>query len=227
MMSPNVQRGSFPKPGPAGGAALVAFPREGYASRVTSGSRAQVSPMNEDVLCDLVEAVARQRDRAAFARLFQHFAPRLTAFVQKRGADPAAAQDLAQDAMLTVWRKAPQFDRTRATASAWIFAIARNRRIDVLRRERRPDPEMLIFMQEASAPSAEAEMERNAFQNHLHATLAQVPANQLDILKKAYFEDLSHSDIARQLGLPLGTVKSRIRLALIRLRGLLDDEDTP
>ncbi len=183
--------------------------------------------MNEDVLCGLVEAVARRRDKAAFARLFQHFAPRLTAFMQRRGADPAAAQDLAQDAMLTVWRKAPQFDRGRATASAWIFAIARNRRIDVLRRERRPDPEILIFMQETNAPSAEAEMERSAFQSRLHATLAQVPANQLDILKKAYFEDLSHSDIAQQLGLPLGTVKSRIRLALIRLRGLLDSEDTP
>lgn len=183
--------------------------------------------MNEDVLCDLVEAVARQRDKAAFARLFQHFAPRLTAFMQKRGADSAAAQDLAQDAMLTVWRKAPQFDRARATASAWIFAIARNRRIDVLRRERRPDPEMLIFMQETNAPSAEAEMERGAFQSRLHATLAQVPASQLDILKKAYFEDLSHSDIAQQLGLPLGTVKSRIRLALIRLRGLLNEEETP
>lgn len=180
--------------------------------------------MNEDVLCDLVEAVARQRDKAAFARLFQHFTPRLAAFVQRRGADAAAAQDVAQDAMLTVWRKAPQFDRSRATASAWIFAIARNRRIDVLRRERRPDPEALIFMQETNAPSAEAEMERNVFQSRLHATLAQVPANQLDILKKAYFEELSHSDIAKQLGLPLGTVKSRIRLALIRLRGLLDDE---
>ena len=226
-MSPNFQQESAFFPRPAGAATLVAFPRAGYASRVTSGSRVQVPPMNEDVLSDLVEAVARQRDRSAFARLFQHFAPRLTAFVQKRGADPAAAQDLAQDAMLTVWRKAPQFDRTRATASAWIFAIARNRRIDVLRRERRPDPEMLIFMQETSAPSAEAEVERNAFQSRLHATLAQVPANQLDILKKAYFEDLSHSDIAQQLGLPLGTVKSRIRLALIRLRGLLNDEDTP
>lgn len=223
----NFQRESSSDPRPTGGATLVAFPGRGYATRVTPGSRAQVSTMNEDVLCDLVEAVARQRDKAAFARLFQHFAPRLAAFVQRRGADPAAAQDVAQDAMLTVWRKAPQFDRTRATASAWIFAIARNRRIDVLRRERRPDPDMLIFMQETNAPSAESEMERNAFQTRLHATLAQVPPNQLEILKKAYFEDLSHSDIALQLGLPLGTVKSRIRLALIRLRGLLDDEDTP
>lgn len=226
-MSLNFHREAFPGPGLGGHAPLVAFQREGYASRVTPGARAQVSPMNEDVLCDLVEAVAQRRDKAAFARLFQHFAPRLTAFMQRRGTDLAAAQDLAQDAMLTVWRKAPQFDRGRATASAWIFAIARNRRIDVLRRERRPDPEMLIFMQETNAPSAEAEMERNAFQSRLHATLAQVPASQLDILKKAYFEDLSHSDIAQQLGLPLGTVKSRIRLALIRLRGLLDDEDTP
>lgn len=223
----NFQREAFPRSGPGERAPLVAFPRDGYASRVTPGARAQVPPMNEDVLCDLVEAVARQRDKAAFARLFQHFAPRLTAFMQKRGADSAAAQDLAQDAMLTVWRKAPQFDRARATASAWIFAIARNRRIDVLRRERRPDPEMLIFMQEMNAPSAESEMERSAFHGRLHATLAQVPANQLDILKKAYFEDLSHSDIAQQLGLPLGTVKSRIRLALIRLRGLLNEEETP
>ena len=226
-MSLNLQQKYASGTRTAGGAALVAFPRGGYASRLTPGSRAQVSPMNEDMLCELVEAVARQRDNAAFARLFQHFAPRLAAFVQRRGADSAAAQDLAQDAMLTVWRKAPQFDRTRATASAWIFAIARNRRIDVLRRERRPDPEMLIFMQETNAPNAEAEVERNAFQSRLHATLAQVPANQLEILKKAYFEDLSHSDIAQQLGLPLGTVKSRIRLALIRLRGLLDDEDKP
>lgn len=183
--------------------------------------------MNEDMLCDLVEAVARRRDKAAFAQLFRHFAPRLAAFVQKRGADPAAAQDLAQDALLTVWRKAPQFDRTRATASAWIFTIARNRRIDVLRRERRPDPETLIFMQETNTPDMEAEVERTAFQSRLRATLEQMPASQLEILKKAYFEELSHSDIAQQLGLPLGTVKSRIRLALGRLRGLLNVEDAP
>ncbi|MCX7353478.1 MAG: sigma-70 family RNA polymerase sigma factor [Alphaproteobacteria bacterium] len=226
-MSLNLQQESASSARPARGAALVTFPQVGYASPLTLSSRVQVSPMNQDMLCDLVEAVARQRDKAAFARLFQHFAPRLAAFVQRRGADPATAQDVAQDAMLTVWRKAQQFDRSRATASAWIFAIARNRRIDVIRRERRPDPEMLIFMQENNAPSAESEMERSAFHGRLHASLTQVPANQLEILKKAYFEDLAHSEIAQQLGLPLGTVKSRIRLALIRLRGLLDEEETP
>lgn len=214
---------SFTRHGaPAG--TLVVLPPRRYDFCAPAASRSAVPPMNEDVICDLVEAVAQARDKDAFSRLFRHFAPRLASFAQRRGSDAAAAQDLAQDAMLTVWRKAPQFDRNRATASAWIYAIARNRRIDVLRREKRPDPDTLIFMHENTAPSAEGEVERHMVQDRLRATLDQVPPGQLEILKKAYFEELSHSDIAKQMNLPLGTVKSRIRLALIRLRGLMDEE---
>lgn len=208
---------------PVGFAPLACAARASLQGRMQSFDGA--SPHDAHVR-DIL-AIARAQDRAAFARLFGHFGPRVKSYLLRLGADQGQAEDLTQEVMLALWRKAPAYDPRLAAPSTWIFAIARNRRIDVLRRERRPDPEMLIFMQENNASSAESEMERSAFHGRLHASLTQVSANQLDILKKAYFEDLSHSEIAQQLGLPLGTVKSRIRLALIRLRGLLDDEDTP
>ena len=166
----------------------------------------------------LIEAVAATRDRDAFARPFEHFAPRLKAYLMRAGAPPGAAEDFAQDAMLTVWRKADLFDPRRASAATWIFTIARNRRLDALRRESRPlpVPEMSLAPEEPEQPDAQlSEAEEAA---RLNAAMTDLSPEQLEVLRLAFFQGDAHSEIARKLNLPLGTVKSRIRKAMIKLR---------
>lgn len=181
------------------------------------------SDASDPLLYDrLIEAVALHRDREAFARLFQYFAPRLKAWLMKSGATSAAAEDFAQDTLLTVWRKADLFDARKARAATWVFTIARNRRLDMLRRDARAAqvPEIDLNDDEVERPddllvaSDEARRVRKA--------LAQLKPDQIEILQLAYFADSPHSVIAQQLDLPLGTVKSRIRNAVIKLRALLD-----
>ncbi|MEL6207997.1 MAG: sigma-70 family RNA polymerase sigma factor [Pseudomonadota bacterium] len=166
-----------------------------------------------------VAAVAEAGDHAAFAALFAHFAPRVKAFLMRGGANEAQAEECAQDVMVTVWRKAELFDPARATVATWIFTIARNRRIDVVRKENRPEPEPedLSWGPEAEPGPAEqvATRQESAL---LRAAMSRLPKAQKDLIERAYFGDLSHSEISRATGLPLGTIKSRIRLALERLR---------
>lgn len=166
----------------------------------------------------LIEAVAATRDRDAFARLFEHFAPRLKAYLMRAGAPPGAAEDFAQDAMLTVWRKADLFDPRRASAATWIFTIARNRRLDALRRESRPLPlpEMSLAPEEPEQPDAQVSGAEEAAR--LNAAMTDLSPEQLEVLRLAFFQGDAHSEIARKLNLPLGTVKSRIRKAMMKLR---------
>jgi RNA polymerase sigma-70 factor (ECF subfamily) len=172
---------------------------------------------------DLMQAVAQRRDRTAFMRLFEHFGPRIKGYLIRQGADPASAEDLVQDVMLTVWRRAAQFDRSKAAASTWLFTIARNRRIDTLRRARRPeiDPEDPALVREPDDP-ADRVVEAAQRRASVHAAVAELPDDQATLLRLAYFEDKSHSVIAAELSLPLGTVKSRLRLAMGKLRAALE-----
>lgn len=159
----------------------------------------------------------RAGDRAAFERLFRHFAPRVKSFLMKSGETAAAAEDCAQGVMATVWTKAHLFDPSRASPATWIFTIARNRRIDMLRRTRRPEPEDLSWGPEHDPDPADAiAMQQDC--DELARLLKKLPDNQRRLIEQAYFADLSHSEIASRTGLPLGTIKSRIRLALARLR---------
>lgn len=158
-----------------------------------------------------------QRSTEAFAKLFEHFAPRIKGFLIKSGADATTAEECAQDVMTTIWRKADQFDPTRASVSTWIFTIARNRRIDILRRENRPEPEDLPWGPEPE-PEQSAVIELQQESARLTSAIAELPQAQRELIEKAYFADLSQSEIAKVTGLPLGTIKSRIRLALDRLR---------
>lgn len=181
--------------------------------------------VTNDELCGLVEAIAARRDREAFSRLFKHFAPRLKGFGMRRGTDPAASEELAQETMLTVWRKADTFDPRRATVSTWIFTIVRNKRIDLFRREGHPDADLDEVAETVyEGPSADEELDRSQSGAVLREALKVLPRDQMAVLQKAFFEDKSHSVIAEELGLPLGTVKSRIRLALARLRGALPED---
>lgn len=162
-------------------------------------------------------AIANHADEAAFSQLFAHFAPRVKAFLMKSGASAAEAEDCAQDVMATVWRKARMFDPARASVSTWIFTIARNRRIDLLRRDKRPEPEDLPWGPEPE-PDQEDALALQQDTARLGAALASLPEAQRDLIQRAYFGDLSHGEIAELTGLPLGTIKSRIRLALEKLR---------
>ncbi|MEQ6249825.1 sigma-70 family RNA polymerase sigma factor [Sulfitobacter sp. HNIBRBA3233] len=158
-----------------------------------------------------------QRDTDAFARLFDYFAPRIKGFLMKSGADATTAEECAQDVLTTLWRKSHQFDPTRASVATWIFTIARNRRIDLLRRDRRPEPEDLPWGPEPEPDQSDV-IELQQETARLADALSALPEAQRDLINKAYFSEMSQSEIAKITGLPLGTIKSRIRLALDRLR---------
>ncbi|WP_170467194.1 sigma-70 family RNA polymerase sigma factor [Ruegeria arenilitoris] len=166
---------------------------------------------------DHVRRIRDAQDQAAFAELFQHFAPRIKAFLIKSGSDPALAEECAQEVMATLWHKAHLFDPARATVATWVFTIARNKRIDVLRKQRRPEPEDLGWGPEAE-PEQDDVIALQQETAQLRDALSALPEAQRQLIEKAYFGDLSHREIASQTGLPLGTIKSRIRLALDRLR---------
>ncbi len=165
----------------------------------------------------LMLAVRDHQDKAAFAQLFQHFAPRIKAFLMKSGTNAALAEDCAQDVMATLWQKAHLFDANRASVATWVFTIARNRRIDLARRARRPEPEALDWGPEGEPDQADV-YEAAQETKRLTAALSDLPAAQKALIQRAFYGDLSHSEIAAETGLPLGTIKSRIRLALERLR---------
>ena len=166
---------------------------------------------------ELLLRVRDAQDEAAFAALFAHFAPRVKGFLMRSGASEALAEECAQEVMATVWHKSHLFDPARAGVSTWVFTIARNRRIDALRKDRRPEPEDLGWGPEPE-PDQAAALELQQESERLAEALQQLPPKQRELIERAYFGDLSHSEIAAETGLPLGTIKSRIRLALDRLR---------
>ena len=167
-------------------------------------------------------AVRDQRDRAAFAKLYTHFAPRLKAMLLKSGLRDGRAEDIVQEVMLAVWHKAPQFDPHRAEASGWIYRIARNRHIDLMR-ARKGLSDDVAEEQADSAPDAFQILALEQEQTALRAALQTLAPAQRQLLQKAFFEELPHSQISAVTGLPLGTIKSRIRLGLAKIRRDLSD----
>lgn len=164
-----------------------------------------------------IARICADQDETAFVTLFQHFAPRVKGFLLKSGASDTLAEECAQDVMATIWQKAHQFDPTRASVATWIFTIARNRKIDMLRRQRRPEPDDLPWGPEDEPDQADILVLQQESER-LAEALKMLPEKQRALVERAYFGDLSHSEIAAETGLPLGTIKSRIRLALERLR---------
>ena len=174
----------------------------------------------------LLRAVAENRDRKAFQELYAHFSPRLNAYVLRQGTEPQIAEEVVQESMVKVWRKAGQFDPSKAAASTWIFTIARNMRIDLLRRNYRPEPDK-------NDPAFTPDPEPQAFDTvslgedslRLRRSIEKLPVEQQKVLQLAFFEDKPHSEVAKELNMPLGTVKSRIRLALRHLRSEIGDKE--
>ena len=177
-----------------------------------------------DLMVELITAVAESHDKAAFQAIFDHFAPRVKAFTLRHGASPELAEEVAQETMIKVWRKADQFDASKATLSTWVFTIARNLRIDMLRKSARlqPDPNDPALVPNPE-PQSDDLISRDQEAKILKDIVALLPDEQQDVLKLAFFEDLAHAQVSERLGIPLGTVKSRIRLAFKRIRSELGE----
>ena len=170
-----------------------------------------------------LEAVKTGRDTAAFIALFNYFAPRVKAYMKKLGAGDELAEELAQDVLLIVWRRAETYDPAKSAVASWIFTIARNLRIDNLRRDQRRvfDPTDPFLAPAAPAP-ADLLIEATQYQQRVRAAVGALPREQAAVVSLAFFEGKSHGEIATVLAIPLGTVKSRIRLAFQRIRSEFD-----
>jgi len=179
--------------------------------------------LNHEELAALVDRVATSRDRSAFTRLFDLFAPRINGYLQRLGLEAAKAEELTQDVMVTLWQKAHLFDPTKSSLGTWLFRVARNRRIDALRRDRSHllDPEdPMLWPEPPEAPDTGLDATRR--DARIRKAMDVLPDEQVELVRYAFFLGLTHSQIAERTALPLGTVKSRIRLAFARLRKELE-----
>jgi len=171
----------------------------------------------------LLERVAAAKDREAFAALFDHFAPRVKSFMMRKGASSEQAEDLVQETMIAVWSKAALYVAARGSVTTWIFTIARNLRIDRLRRERANQfTDLDDYDAPSDDPGQDEALRRLQEDGAVARALAQIPSEQRELLLLSYVEDLPQSEIAARLQIPLGTVKSRMRLAYRRLKKMLE-----
>ena len=191
--------------------------------RMAEKTHIPLSSAKQDDFAALLFRVANARDRAAFALIFDHFAPRVKSFMMRKGASAEMAEDLVQETMIAVWSKATLYVPERGAVSTWVFTIARNLRIDRLRRE---SPAHFTDLEDFDAPSddvpGDEAVNRVQEDTQVAKALAQIPPEQRELLILSYVDDVPQSMIAEQLKLPLGTVKSRMRLAYRRLRKLLE-----
>jgi RNA polymerase sigma-70 factor, ECF subfamily len=184
----------------------------------TSAARTAVNP------AEWIVAIATRQDRAAFTALFRFYAPRIKTMLMRSGAAAEAAEEFAQEALLLVWRKAAQYDSRRASVAAWIFTIARNLRTDRLRQNQRARLFALYEMAELDeAERPDDVLDSAEQQSRVRAALNELPEEQARVVQLSFIEGRAHTDIAKLLDLPLGTVKSRLRLAMNRLRNLLGE----
>lgn len=173
----------------------------------------------------LLAAVSNERDIDAFEALYKYFTPKLRSYMLKLTKDQNVADELTQETFVAIWRKAAQFDPVRGHAATWIFTIARNLRIDAFRRGPRPDfdvndPALVPAQPEA----ADIGYKRNHDAARLKNAIETLSQEQIDTVKMFYFEDMTHATIATKMNVPLGTVKSRIRMACQKLRYILGED---
>ncbi|PZR34828.1 MAG: RNA polymerase subunit sigma [Caulobacter segnis] len=171
---------------------------------------------------DCVLRIAADRDRAAFATLFDHYAPRVKALLMRSGSPPAAAEELAQETLLSVWRKAHLFNPDRASSAAWIFTIARNLRIDSLRRGDASvyAADLALAADEPEQPDAILSGAQDA--ELVRAAMRTLNPDQARAIEMAFFQEQTHTQISQSLGVPLGTVKARIRFGMMKLRAFIE-----
>ncbi len=203
-------------------AIVVEFERRSITGRASPPRMSPFAPASADFAA-MIAAIADRADRGAFAALFSHFAPRVKSYLLRLGADPRLAEELAQETLLTVWRKAAAFDPAKAAPSTWIFTIARNLRIDAARRERRGEPLDDPSDMPEPEPAPDAALAAVQSEGRIREALLTLPPEQAEVIRLSFFSDKPHAEIAAVLNLPLGTVKSRLRLAMGRLRERLGD----
>jgi len=179
---------------------------------------------DHEQLVTWLRAVGERKDRAAFEGLYRYFAQRIKAYAARQGADAASADDLAQETMVQIWRKSAQYDASRAMPAAWVYRIARNLLIDRLRRHKHHEVELTP---ETDRPENGADGHERAVDRidaeRLWLLLAGLPGEQLAVIRLAFFDGMSHAEIGKELDIPLGTVKSRLRLAFGKLRNAMGD----
>ena len=189
------------------------------ASNTLQTAQNDVDNSTDQNTIDWMSAISRDRDPKAFERLYKYYAPRLKHYMIRQGADGAAADDLAQEAMVQVWRKAEQYDPARASPSAWIYRIARNLRIDKLRRQKLHEVELTVEAEKADDGNSGHEAASEQIDAQLLRKVVEaLPGEQMEVVQLAFFEGLSHTEVGQRLSIPLGTVKSRLRLAFGKLR---------
>ena len=205
----------------SGGARGAKNSRASYMT--LAGDRATIPSPGE--LAELIRRVAAEGDRQAFAALFRFYAPRLKSFLGRRGFGEIESEDIVQETMLNIWRKASSFDPAKAGASTWIYTIARNLGIDRRRREGKGATwyELTTFDETDPDPSVEARMIATQSESRVRAALTALPDEQAAVIRMTFYGEDPQAEIARTLGIPLGTVKSRVRLALARLRKTMED----
>ncbi len=173
---------------------------------------------------ELIAQIALAQDKNAFATLFDAYAPRVKFFLMRQGASPDSAEELAQEVLLTVWRKASYFSSQRGSASAWIFTIARNLRIDETRRNKRA--RVYAMVEEFDDVDPDTPHDLVSSKEHalrVRSAIGELPVEQQEVVRLSFVEGAPHSEIAQRLKLPLGTIKSRLRLAMRRMRKSLED----
>ncbi|MEX1057052.1 MAG: sigma-70 family RNA polymerase sigma factor [Natronospirillum sp.] len=177
-----------------------------------------------DQWADCLELIAERKDRASFVRLFNHFAPQIKGYARSSGLtgfSDALADELVQETMTNLWRKAHLFDRRKASATTWVFTIARNLRVDLLRRHGKHHTTLSsddLWQEPHTDGDGTDWVEQSTLERKIRLGISQLPVDQRQVIGKVFLEDKSHQEAAEDLNLPLGTVKSRIRLALKKLR---------
>ena len=174
---------------------------------------------------DLLQRIAQDRDPQAFQELFRLFGPCIKALMMRQGADADAAEDIAQETLLAVWRKAHLFAADKGGGATWIYTIARNLRIDRLRRQA-PHHDLLEELTEVASDDdlPDEALNRDQQRERIRKVLETLPPEQYEVVRLSYIEGLSHSEIAGVLGAPIGTVKSRMRLAYDKIRDAAGEE---
>jgi RNA polymerase sigma-70 factor, ECF subfamily len=177
----------------------------------------------DQVARQLILNIAKNLDKQAFATLFDLQAPRLKSFMMRRGASPEQAEDLVQEAMISVWTKAGLYNPDKGSVLTWVFTIAKNLRIDRIRKEASmPLAELIDYDAPSDEPGHDEMLMRRQESQQVARALTEIPPEQKQVLMLSFVEDMPQMEIARRLGLPLGTVKSRMRLAYMRLRKTLE-----
>ena len=188
---------------------------------------ASFSADTDDDLTLCVELIGKNQDKLAFNSIFKYFAPRLKSFLVKAGSTDSQAEEVIQEVMIAVWTKSATYDSSKSSVSTWIYTIARNKKIDILRKTRKA---ILEDIETAVLPPVESKADENIEHDQKFDMVAQylddLPEDQLNLLKMNFFEEKSHGEIAELTKIPLGTVKSRIRLALEKIRGKLEQDGT-